>query len=81
MAVRGFIVSAQNGIGDYISNGFFLTGARSSSPAESNSPALRLFNQIDSTYEQKLRTEYSKIVQPWQSQMLKVYEENNIDLA
>ena len=81
LAVRGFIISAQNGIGDYVSNGFFLTGARSSSPAESNSPALRLFNQIDSTYEQKLRTEYSKIVQPWQSQMLKVYEENNIDLA
>lgn len=81
MAVRGFIVSAQNGIGDYISNSFFLTGARSSSPAESNSPALRLFNQIDSTYEQKLRKEYSKIVQPWQNQMLKVYEENNIDLA
>lgn len=79
MAVRGFIVSAQNGVGDLVSNGYFLTGSRSSSPAESNSPALRLFNQIDTVYEQRLRTEFSKIVQPWQNQMLKVFEENNID--
>jgi hypothetical protein len=64
MAVRGFIVSAQNGVGDLVSNSYFLTGARSSSPAESNSPALRLFNQIDTVYEQRLRTEFPKIVQP-----------------
>ena len=79
MAVRGFIISAQNGIGDYVSGGIFATGSRTSSPAESNSPALRLFNQIDSTYEQKLRDEFMKVVQPWQVQMLKVYEENGID--
>ena len=64
MAVRGFIVSAQNGVGDFVSGGYFATGSRSSSPAESNSPALRLFNQIDTTYEQKLRDEFKKIIHP-----------------
>lgn len=79
MAVRGFMISAQNGVGDFVSGGYFLTGSRSSSPAESNSAALRVFNQIDTVYEQRLREEFSRIVRPWQNQMLKVLEENDVD--
>ena len=57
-------MSVENDVGDYISNKIFLSGTRSSSPAESPSTTLRIFNQIETTYEQKLRDEFKAIVFP-----------------
>ena len=79
MSARGWILSAENDVGDYVSNRIFLSGTRSSSPAESPSMALRVFNQIETTYEQKLRDEFKSIVFPWQNLMAEVYAENGGD--
>ena len=79
MSVRGWIMSVENDVGDYISNKIFLSGTRSSSPAESPSTTLRIFNQIETTYEQKLRDEFKAIVFPWQNLMAEVYKENGGD--
>lgn len=76
MAVRGWIISVENDVGDYISNKIFLSGTRSSSPAESPSTTLRIFNQIETTYEQKLRDEFRALVLPWQNLMAEVYKES-----
>lgn len=79
LATRGWYLSVENDVGDYISNRIFLSGTRSSSPAESPAVALRIFNQIETTYEQKLRDTFRDIVQPWQNLMAEVYAENGGD--
>lgn len=79
LVAKGFPYIPQNGVGDIFSRGIFMTGARSSSPSESNSAAIRMFNEIEGLYEQQVSDAYHKIVYPWQEQMLKVYKEAGID--
>lgn len=76
LAVRGWNVSVENDQGPFFSNGIFIAGTESLSPAESTSSTIRIFNQIETTYEQRVRDIYNERIRPWQLQMVKVYEEN-----
>ena len=79
LAVRGWNISIENDKGPIFWNGVFIAGTESLSPAESTSSTIRIFNQIETTYEQKVRDVYESIIRPWQNQMVKVYEEAGIN--
>jgi len=79
LGVRGWTISVENDKGPFFSDGVFIAGTESLSPAESTSSTIRIFNQIQTTYEHKVRDLFIQVVRPWQDQMVKVYEENGID--
>ena len=79
LAVRGWSISTETDQGPFFSDRVFIAGTESLSPAESPSATIRIFNQIETTYEHKIRDLFTLTIRPWQMQMKKVYDENGID--